>query len=317
MGKIGGALFGSPSKSQTVTPTAFKTLPQSARTAIHEFIGAGRGFLEDPSIFEAVDPLPEQQRALEILAGAAEPLTQQRFGQAFDIFFNPFVEQTVDPVLADIERVGRSAFGNLGAQAAQAGAFGGTRQAVREAELGRELGREAGRASSLLRSQAFESAADRALNQIANESVAALASFQTGEAIRQLQQQTRLAPAAAAEFLASLVSRVPAGGGTVATARGEQQGIIPQLLGTSLGTQQAPTFLGSILSDIRLKENVQFLRKEGGHNIYRFKYKENPGFYEGVMAHEVYSIKPEAVKLSNGYLTVDYSLIKPEFREAA
>ena len=66
------------------------------------------------------------------------------------------------------------------------------------------------------------------------------------------------------------------------------------------------------LSDIRLKENIQLVGKSpSGINIYRFKYKDTDGMYEGVMAQEV----PWAAEIGNdGYYMVDYNKVDVEFR---
>lgn len=64
-------------------------------------------------------------------------------------------------------------------------------------------------------------------------------------------------------------------------------------------------------SDIRLKENIKYLRTENGHNIYSWDWKsEAPGLTggsEGVMAHEVYEYQPDAIGTIGGHLVVDYS----------
>lgn len=91
-----------------------------------------------------------------------------------------------------------------------------------------------------------------------------------------------------------------------AKAAQESQGnsMFGQLLGT--GTQMAMSYF----SDKRLKENIELVGKEMGHNIYEFDYKDGSGRYRGVMADEVIDIEPSAVKeMSNGYLAVDYSKI--------
>ena len=302
---------GGKEQAVSVSATPFQTLPPFAQSGLREAVQAGRGFLENPAIFEAVGPTSEQEAALEILRLGAQPLSAERFGEQFDVFYNPFIQETLDPAIADLQRVGREAFGDIGAQATQAGAFGSTRQALREAELGRGLAQEAGRLSAQVRSQGFESAADRALNQLARQQTGAATLFDAGEALRQLEQQTRQAPATAAQFLAALASGIPTGGGETRATSGTD-------LSTGQKIGQGLQLVGSIaglFSDIRLKEDIKFLRKEGDYNIYEFKYAGSPQIYEGVMAHEVQQIKPEAVGKHEGYLTVNYSMIEPEFKE--
>jgi len=65
-------------------------------------------------------------------------------------------------------------------------------------------------------------------------------------------------------------------------------------------------------SDIKLKEDIQLIGKSPSNiNIYSFKYKEEQGYYEGVMAHEV----PWASEIGkDGFLRVDYSKIDVNFK---
>jgi hypothetical protein len=64
-------------------------------------------------------------------------------------------------------------------------------------------------------------------------------------------------------------------------------------------------------SDIRLKRNVvQVGSHPRGFGIYRFNYLWSDVTYRGVMAQEVLSHVPEAVKAGpDGYLAVDYDLL--------
>jgi hypothetical protein len=73
-----------------------------------------------------------------------------------------------------------------------------------------------------------------------------------------------------------------------------------------------------IFSDERMKENIKFIRRDEttGLNLYSFNYKREfqkiagYGKYEGYLASEVSKVYPDAVvKESNGYYSVNYSLI--------
>lgn len=69
-------------------------------------------------------------------------------------------------------------------------------------------------------------------------------------------------------------------------------------------------------SDINLKENIDLVGQENGHNIYDFNYKNDPDTrYRGVMAQEVEKIAPEAVSMKDGYLAVDYEKIGIKFKK--
>jgi len=79
-----------------------------------------------------------------------------------------------------------------------------------------------------------------------------------------------------------------------------------QLMG--LATTAAMAF-----SDIRLKENIEYVGYEDGQNWYKWDWNDEAlelglsGSDSGVMAHEVYKSKPEAIGTYAGYITVDYS----------
>ena len=89
-----------------------------------------------------------------------------------------------------------------------------------------------------------------------------------------------------------------------------------QLIG--LGQAGAMAF-----SDIRLKENIKHLGAEDGQNWYSWDWNDKAselglsGSDTGVMAHEVFDSKPEAIGTFAGYITVDYSQLKePELLHA-
>lgn len=68
-------------------------------------------------------------------------------------------------------------------------------------------------------------------------------------------------------------------------------------------------------SDARLKNNVKPAGKRNGLPWYTWTWNDEAkalglfGDDEGVMAHEVAELKPEAVRVVNNYLTVDYSAL--------
>ena len=76
---------------------------------------------------------------------------------------------------------------------------------------------------------------------------------------------------------------------------------------------------GAINSDIRLKENIEYVGSSPqGHNIWEFNYKGNSTRYRGAMAQEVAKINPMAVGIDeNNELTVDYSKIDVDMVEVA
>lgn len=96
--------------------------------------------------------------------------------------------------------------------------------------------------------------------------------------------------------------------GQIAAGQAQQAGM-GSLLSGGLGA------LGAYFSDARLKDNVKPVGQRNGHNWYTWtwsKEAEKLGLFgsdEGVMAHEVAEVKPEAVRVVDNYLTVDYSAL--------
>lgn len=80
-------------------------------------------------------------------------------------------------------------------------------------------------------------------------------------------------------------------------------GGIGSLLGTAAGAAM-------MFSDKRLKRDVQFIKKFGKLNWYRYRYVGSDEVHEGVLAHEVKKVQPEAVvRHANGYDMVNYGLL--------
>ena len=70
---------------------------------------------------------------------------------------------------------------------------------------------------------------------------------------------------------------------------------------------------GQLTSDLRLKEDIQLIGKSPSNiNIYSFKYKGEPDYYEGVMAQEVPWVSTVG---EDGFLRVDYSKIDVNFKK--
>jgi hypothetical protein len=77
-------------------------------------------------------------------------------------FMNPYENVAVQRALADIGRQGEIAQQNIGAQAVQAGAFGGSRQAVAEQELQRNVLQQQANTAAQMRAAGFQTAAQQA-----------------------------------------------------------------------------------------------------------------------------------------------------------
>ena len=82
------------------------------------------------------------------------------------------------------------------------------------------------------------------------------------------------------------------------------------ILGPSVGDD------GQQGSDLRLKQDVRCIGTTVfGLPLYRFKYIGKPETYEGVMAHEVLQVMPDAVSVgADGYYRVNYSALGTSMR---
>ena len=103
----------------------------------------------------------------------------------------------------------------------------------------------------------------------------------------------------------------------VATTVTTDENVWKGQLGT---TVQPPVYFGGRgvitggqTSDIRLKEDIQLIGKSPSNiNIYSFKYKGEPEYFEGVMAQEVPWVSNVG---EDGFLRVDYSKIDVNFKK--
>jgi hypothetical protein len=179
----------------------------------------------------------------------------------------------------------------------------------------------------------------------------ALAQQQTAGATQAAQQQAAAAvlnniaaqQAAAGQALAGYgqtgLSQAQTAAGQQLTASMAPQALYNQYAGVLFGTPSTsynPNFAGTqavtqtgqtsqmglnilpSLSDIRAKENIEFVGEENGHKIYHFNYKDKPERYRGVMAQDVIKYKPEAVlRRGDGMLVVDYSMLGLEMTQIA
>lgn len=90
-------------------------------------------------------------------------------------YINPYTQQVIDTSMADLERQRQMQQNQIGAQASQAGAFGGSRQGVAEALTNEAFARQGGQMAAGLRQAGFQQAQQMAGQDIASRMQAALA----------------------------------------------------------------------------------------------------------------------------------------------
>ena len=85
---------------------------------------------------------------------------------------------------------------------------------------------------------------------------------------------------------------------------GQIIGGLAQLGGTAAAMGQA-----GLISDVRLKENIELVGSDNGFNLYEFNYRNQDARWRGVMAQEVMVTRPDAVGMREGVLVVDYDAL--------
>ena len=149
---------------QTALQRAPELATQQLNPALAQLAATGRGVealgTEAGRQISGLSPSVQQQvlAGQDVLRGGIGQFDPSGTGQ----FMNPFETAAVQQALADIRRAGDIQATQIGGQAAQAGAFGGSRQALLESELDRNILEQQARTAAQMRQAGFESAAQRA-----------------------------------------------------------------------------------------------------------------------------------------------------------
>jgi hypothetical protein len=246
-------------------------------------------------------------------------------------YMNPYVQQTLNPTLQNLQIANQQQHQQTGAAATLAGAYGGTGQGVQDALTNYFTNQNVANASGQAYSNAYNSAIGQqqtALNQLlggasgqaslgtsemgGNTSLASLLAAiggqqqqagQTGiqNAIN-LNQQNQTMELSQGATLASILSGIPLDMSQISQSHTQSQQ--PNNAGIGL----AGSLLGGLLSDIRAKEDIEPIGKlYDGQNVYSFRYKGDSTPRVGLMAQEVERTRPDAVAtLPGGLKIVDY-----------
>jgi len=285
-----------------------------------------------PNIVHGQAPNAFQQAAQGVSTGMQGTMAAG-MGPNIQAFANPYQDQVINRTQQDIERQRQMATNTLGAQASQAGAFGGSRHGVAEGMTNEGFARQAADTFAQQRAQGFNTALGAAqqqqgigLNAAQQYANIGNLGFSQANTINQQQQQQGLAmqalnqqlidaarqqyagftgaPAASLQLPIAAVSAGNMGQGTSTQTAEKSPGLFDYL---SLGASLAA-------SDPRLKTNVKPLEKRGGIQFYswdwnnegkRIAHPAQPTF--GVMADELQETHPHLVhRGADGYLRVDY-----------
>lgn len=259
-------------------------------------------------------------------------------------YMSPFQQSVIDQAKRETVRdFEMNTLPGVGRQAAGAGAFGGSRQALLESEAYRNLNRNLSDIQERGSQASFTNAQDQYFKTIQGASDLAKSTAQTallgqnavnsdvnlmtglGQTERGLNQaqldvgynnfQNKMNyPINALNILGSSLGNVspyfsmvgtPSGGGSNSSFLGDLGSI------ASTGMQ-----LYSLFSDKNLKENIKEVGElDNGLPVYKYNYKGSPTTQIGVMAQDVEKKKPEAVGERAGYKTVNYDEATKNFAE--
>jgi len=273
------------------------------------------------------------QQAAQGVQMAGQGTIASGTGPNIQAFENPYTQQVIDRTQQDIERQRQMATNTLGAQASQAGAFGGSRQGVAEAMTNEAFAQQAADTLAQQRQQGFKTALGAAQQQQglglqASDQLADISNLGFGQAmdITRQQQQQGLAMQALNQQIID-AARQQYAGFTGAPERALQLPIGAVSAGnmnqgtTTATTQQRPGLLNylslgaSLASDPRLKTNIKLRGERGGVKFYTWDWNDEGKRIAdpsqptaGVMADELQETHPHLVhKGSDGYLRVNYA----------
>ena len=166
-------------------------------------------------------------------------------------FMNPYTQQVIDTSMADLERQRQMQMNQIGAQATQAGAFGGSREGVAQALTNEAFARQGGQLASGLRQQGFETALSTAgQGALANQQARARAeefgqgtTLDAQRANQQAAQQAANLRLQSAGQLGSL-SQTGFGQGMDIARQQQQQGLAQQAMNQQLIDRARGQFAG-------------------------------------------------------------------------
>lgn len=308
------SLFGGSESKQTQSNAAtsgYASLPENLRAGFDQLGSQITQYTNpnDPNNLARFTPLAQtagETQAYNAINRGFTP-TSDSLNTDLSMLMNPFN----DSVIGGINNAANSDFSILKQNMSQAGQFGSNRQMLGANDI--ELQRQ-NQIGSLLQNQY-----NQALGQVFNNLVPqrqqdALNQLNVGSAQRALDYQTKQAPITALQTGTSMIAPY-----TSSTSSGTGYGMTNNygngMLG-GLGQAAGGIGLGMMaFSDANLKENINFVGVENGHNIYDFSYKGDKRRFRGVIAQEVQKTHPEAVFETPSGLAVDYRQIGVKFSE--
>jgi len=302
---------GGKSTSNSNSVSGYGALPTFAQNTL-QGIDAELGHINYSNFYPTATSADEQQAFSNIRQGFTP--TQTSLNADIAMQQNPYNSYVID----EINRQSQGGNSILQQNLNSAGQFGSNRQMLGANDI--DLSRQ-NQIGGFLQSQ-FNTSLNNALTTLpALRAADTQGLLDIGAFDRNLALQRSQSPVAALQAKAGIVGGLGyTAGGSTSNSTSTQSptgGGLFAGLGQIGSLASGASQLGALFSDKRLKDNIEHIGQENGHNIYKYTYKGSDKPFIGVMAHEVRETNPEAVLDIDGFMAVDYELIGVNFREAA
>lgn len=284
--------------------SGFAALPRQLKESFTQ-LGTGIPQYTDPnnpgvtSMFTPMGQTADETQAFSMLRGGFAP-TEESIRSNVAMQMNPYMDTVID----EVNRQAGGEFSMLKQAMNASGGLGSNREMLGANDI--DLSRM-NTIGGMLGNQ-YNMAMNNAMTTIpALQQQDAANLMQIGQFQRGLDTQTRQAPISALQTGTQMISPFVSGGKSTQPGEG---------IGSTLGGLGSLAMgAGMLLSDRRLKKDIEPAGKENGHNVYYFSYLGDGRRFIGVMADEIAESNPEAVIDVGGFMAVDYGKIGVEFRE--
>lgn len=293
----GGGSSGSQQSAQQATQ-GFRDLPPEIQNAFKDLSVQAQGFLpgNNPAATQMFRPTPQSAGETQAIGNINQGFTPNatQFQSDINMQMNPFDSSVIDQINRQAQGQNSILKQNLNS----AGQFGSNRGFLGANDIDLSRLQQIGQ----FKQGQFNTAANNALTIFPQNRLSdANAQLSAGGFQRGLAGQTAQAPISNLESIAKILGILPTNSG--------------QSSGNSSGSQSGFNF-GLFSSDMAVKENIIPAGIENGWPVYEFNFIGDERKYIGVMAQDVESVMPEAVKLIDGIKVVDYGMIGVRFRNA-
>lgn len=171
MSKIAGDLFGNPSKSdsaqQSNSQSGYGALPGFAQNAFQQGVtGIQNLATTNPSLFAPAGFNSTQQQAFNLANQGPTQLNASTVGGLTSDYMNPYTSSVVDTTNQQIEKANAGLLSQIGGDASNAGAFGGTRMGAAQALQNNNTQNTIAATDAGLNAQGYNNAQTNAINSI-------------------------------------------------------------------------------------------------------------------------------------------------------